>query len=239
MFKTLARIKKYNFSIGIFAPAWTFEAVTEHGVNIFSKNGTDICNSHFMDRNNIFWSMLWEYFYTSGPLQLPFYSSFCLGSGKQRYQDGVLSSDQSWFNLSYQSWQPSVPISSAERYFDESFSGGSCIKILQTIEPIRLFVTDFSCRNNVILSYAIKADVSVADIAIMLNVVNIDSKRYCRIFCGNENVMTVAGERHFVPLENRNLQKTLIFISQRHEKSLPSFNPINGWEIRYGIIFFY
>lgn len=77
--ETLKKIKDYNFSVGIFAPGWTFENM--QGIDPWTKNGTDACNHQFLARNNRFWGMLWKYLYSRGPNTLPFYTSFCIGSG--------------------------------------------------------------------------------------------------------------------------------------------------------------
>lgn len=181
--------------------------------------------------------MLWQYLYTSGPNQLPFYTTLCLGSGKQRYQDGCLSGEvNSWFNLTKQSWQPSVPAGNVQRHFDESFTGGSCIKILPTAEPKRLFVTDFCCDNDIILAYAYKTIVSDEDLSVWLQVVDDKTGRYCQIECGIvdqiEGWTGATAEVLRAPLTEDNLRKTVIYLSQKQEKTLPSNGPINGWETR-------
>lgn len=224
----------HSFSVGIFAPGWTFETCTEFGINIHTTQGTDICNNTFIDRNNRFWAMLWQFFATSGSNQLPFYSSFCLGSGRQRYCDGILVQPSvSWINLAKQSLQPSVPVRTIQRTFDEAYNGGSCIKVLRTEKPKRLFVVDFNCSKNIILSYAFKAVINNESLSILLDIVDDITGRRCRLDCGMGDDTEVY-EKNLIckPLKEDSLQKTLLLIDDRHEKSMP-MGSINGWEIRY------
>lgn len=88
------------------------------GIDPWTKNGTDECNYRFLARNNRFWGLLWKYLYSRGPNTLPFYTSFCMGSGKRQYRDGLAISNKAWFNLMEQEYQPSVP-SLFQYHFDE------------------------------------------------------------------------------------------------------------------------
>lgn len=179
--------------------------------------------------------MLWQFFVTTGPNKLPFYSSFCLGSGRRRYRDGILVQPPvSWINLAKQSLQPSVPVGTIQRSFDEAYNGGSCIKVLRTEKPKRLFVVDFKCSNDIILSYAYKAAVQDEDLYVLLGIVDDLSGRICLLECGNGK--TKAYENYIIckQLKDINLQNALICIGERNEKSMP-MTSINGWEIRYVI----
>lgn len=188
--------------------------------------------------------MLWEYLYTAGPKQLPFYTTLCLGSGKQRYQDGCLPQQNiaTWFNLTKQSWQPSVPARQIQRHFDESFSGGSCVKVLPTLDPKRFFVTDFSCATNIIVAYTFKAIVSDEDLSIWLQIVNDNTGRYCQVQCCGIDYSTPEGwtgpEVVRAPLIEDSLRTVLIYLSEKQEKILPSHAPVNGWETRLIIVVF-
>lgn len=233
-FQTLSKIKKHNFSVGIFAPGWTFEATKEFGVNIFTPTGNEICNTHFIERNDMFWELLWKYLYTAGPKALPFYTSFCLGSGKQLHREGLLSHTKPWLNLSLQSWQPSVPSKSYVRFFNDSFSGGSCLKVLPTLEPKRLFAVDFSCQNDIILAYSFKRYNFRDEFQVLLNLKDDVSGQHCQIFCGgNENIYKLEpGQKWCGLLKGIDLRKILIHLSTKQERELPSVTPINGWEVR-------
>lgn len=228
-----------------------------HGINIFSRYGTDLCNDTFLHRNDIFWALLWRYFYTTGPKILPFYTSFCIGSGKRLNHDGFLHSNETWFNLSEQQWQPSIPSLKCERYFEDSFNGGSCLKILPTSTNIRLFVTEFSLENGIIFSYAFKGNSRLStdiDLAFIFNATIIDAERkhmtsmennnYQLICNANENNTDFGDKNYprkmFNPLNGDKLKQTLIRLSERNEKILPTnATAENGWEIRYDCHYYY
>lgn len=138
--RTLARISRERFSTGIFAPGWTYETLQQYGYNIKEPYGLDDVNEAFLLRNEKFWWLLWENFATHPYHELPFYTDFCLGSGKRYYTFGqpnwknpiikdmsmsmgmsrtdVLSQSlmtkhqysEHFLNLSRQSLQPSVPL---------------------------------------------------------------------------------------------------------------------------------
>lgn len=221
--------------MGIFAPAWTFEATKEFGVNIFVPTGSEICNTHFIERNDLFWELLWKHLLTTGPKLMPFYTSFCLGSGKQKYREGLLSHTRPWYNLSHQSWQPSVPSKSHLRFFNDSFSGGSCLKVLPSTEPKRLFAVDFTCQNDIILAYSFKRFDNNDEFQVLLNLKDEMSENCCQLFCGgNENSFgeLVPGQRWCSLLKGIDLRKILIHLSTKQERELPSVTPINGWEVR-------
>lgn len=150
-----------------------------------------------------------------------------------RYRDGILVQPSvSWINLAKQSLQPSVPVGSIQRSFDEAYNGGSCLKVLRTEKPKRLFVVDFKCTNDIIISYAYKAVVQDEDLCILLSIVDDLSGRTCLLECGNGNT---GGNTNYIvckPVRDINLQNMLICIGERNEKSMPATS-INGWEIRY------
>lgn len=221
--------------MGIFAPAWTFERIQDIGLNPFEPNGSDVCNSHFIRRNNQFWSLLWKYLYSSGPKTLPFYTSFCLGSGKRKFRDGIESENSPWFNLMEQEYQPSVPVE-FNYHFDEAYRGGSCIRFMKNINGLRLFVTDFDCDQDIIISYVFKRSTPQIHVQFILNIVKND-KQYLRATCGDlvnlkEEEDPVA-QKHFYPLRGNNLRTVIIGLSERQEKLFASSQPINGWEARY------
>lgn len=74
-FETLDKIKKYNFSIGILAPAWTMDEHTlAIGLNPFLKHQNDELFQQCMAWDHLFWLMLWRYLYTCGSSTMPFYT---------------------------------------------------------------------------------------------------------------------------------------------------------------------
>lgn len=221
--------------MGIFAPAWTFEATKELGVDISVPTGSEICNTHFIQRNDLFWDLLWKHLLTTGPNVLPFYTSFCLGSGKQQYREGLLSHTRSWFNLSEQSWQPSVPSKFYSRFFNDSFTGGSCLKVLPTTEPKRIFAVDFTCQNDIILAYSFKRYNKNDEFEVLLNLKDEMCESYSQLICGdNERIYEelAAGQKRCSLLKGIDLRKILIHLSTKQERILPSVTPINGWELR-------
>lgn len=229
------KIKQFNFSIGIFAPAWTFERVQDIGIDPWTENGTDSCNQHFINRNNRFWSLLWKHFYTSGPKTLPFYTTFCLGSGKRKFRDGMEASSSSWFSLMVHQWQPLLPgPQTYQHHFDDAFRGGSCLKITSNIKDIRLFTTDFNCDKNIIISYAFKRTSHLIHLNLILNM-NHASPFY--IVCGDFLDETVyANEENvkfFEPLCGDDLRRVVMGLSERQERIFPTSKPIYGWETRY------
>lgn len=183
--ETWQRIRQANasLSVGLFAPAWTFEGATELGVNIHAPHGTAVCNAYFVECNELFWDRLWPMLWSTGPTRMPFATTFCLGSGRRRYRDGLTlqaSVLDGWFNMAMQSWQPSVTGGAHRRrpHFLEAFDGGSCLEVDSTTNEeqneasttganfrngpmvARLFVCDFGgddVRDGFVLCYAYKA----------------------------------------------------------------------------------
>lgn len=238
-FKNLAKIRRHNMSVGVFAPGWTFERVSDLGINHKTVRGTELCNRAFIERNNRFWALLWPSMYTSSYAVLPFYSSFCLGSGKQRYQDGILCQPTtSWFKLDLQSLQPSVPQQHIEYDFEESYSGGCRIRVLHAdgsdLRPRRLFSVDWQLVYGLIVAYAFK---SVAgnenQVSLWLRTESAEGN-ISRIECGSdENNRTLqTDDRYIFPLKGADLRAVIIHISTGHEKSLPE-TASNEWMVRY------
>lgn len=230
------KIKQYNFSVGIFAPAWTFERVQDIGIDPWTENGTDSCNQHFINRNNRFWSLLWAHFYTSGPKTLPFYTTFCMGSGKRNFRDGMEISASSWFSLMVHQWQPLLPgPGTYQHYFEDAFRGGSCLKIISNLKDVRLFTTDFSCDSNIIVSYAFKRTSHLIHLNLTLNVSHRPAPFY--IVCGEYLDETVYANdepvKFFEPLGGDNLRRVVMRLSERQERIFPTSRPVHGWEIRY------
>lgn len=233
----MAKIRRFKLSVGIFAPGWTFEKVTDLGINHKTTRGTDICNWNFIERNNRFWALLWPSLYTSSYAKLPFYSSFCIGSGKQRYQDGILCEPvTSWLKLDLQSLQPSVPQHQMEYSFEESFSGGCMVRVLPGAElsPRRLFVVDWQLGYGLVVAYAYKSEARDEDVSLWLRLES-SAGKVSRIECSSEekqNLPLVGNQRRIFPLSGSNLRAVYIHIVMAYEKSLPKMAP-NDWKVRY------
>lgn len=202
------------------------------------SEGSDNINAKFLERNTRFWSLIWTQLYSRGPNTLPFYTSFCLGSGKKQYRNGLQISNEPWFNLMEQQYQPSVP-SNFKYQFEEAYHGGSCIKFDQAVRNIRLFATDFSLTDNLIASFVFKRTDPEIDIQLVLNVQNENGDRSILVYCNSDkrNELTAIlkpYERIVNPLKTSLLKYTVVGLSNRHEKIFPSSNRgINGWETRY------
>lgn len=236
--QNLRPIEHYNLSTGIFAPGWTFENIPdEHPTE--GDVGTDGINIKFLERNTRFWTQLWNHLYLRGPNTLPFYTTFCLGSGKKLYHDGVeIVGSKPWFNLMKQQFQPSVP-SSYVYNFEESYDGGSCIQFVQPVHNVRLFVTDFPCQDNLVASFVFKRSSPEMSVQLVLFVESEDGDKNLLIYCDGDmqnvtNVLIRPHERIVNPLRSNQLKYTIAGLTNRNDKIFPNRNrPINGWETRY------
>lgn len=231
---TVSRIVERDFSMALFAPGWTFEALRER-----HRRSQAHINQEFIKMNDQFFSSFWKDLLTSGPREMPFYSSFCLGSGPSHWQFGRLVSNRPWFDLRLQQPVLSVPVHpDFLRYdFSTAFEGGSCLQILGTSQsrPLRLFCCNFCCENDLIVSMAVKNSADFVDLELLLNICKGDSN--CQIVCGSAQY--IRGEVDSWPGHFRiqNLKSTQIetikqFLAQTREKHIPCENVLNGWEIR-------
>lgn len=234
----MAKIRRHKLSVGFFAPGWTFERVTDLGINHQTTRGTDLCNRNFIERNNRFWALLWPSLYTSSYARLPFYSSFCLGSGKQRFQDGILCEPvTSWFRLDFQARQMSVPQQQIEYNFEDSFSGGNSVRVRPAAGPLsprRLFVVDWPLGYGLVVAFAYKSVDREENVSLWLRVASIGG-RISRIeCCSMERTFLQTDDDHqrVFPLKGTALREVLIHIVMAHEKSLPATAP-NEWIVRY------
>lgn len=230
---TLARIVAQDYSIAIFAPGWTYESVVHKVQHL---------NAVFLQRNDQFYASLWQHLYTSGPSALPFYSSFCLGSGQKRFSNGRLTSTDSWFNLCNQQPQLSVPMrpNFLRHCFQDAFEGGSCVEILgaSLSLPLRLFCTEFACENDLIIAYTMKRSSDHVDLELLLSVRQPETDARCRIVCGSEQFVrrdptAWPGHYAFRALRPPQTEEMLRFLGQTNEKFIPYHIEGCDWEIRY------
>ncbi|XP_026838103.1 cytosolic endo-beta-N-acetylglucosaminidase isoform X2 [Drosophila erecta] len=160
--ETMELIASNGFSAGIFAPGWTFETLNRFGYNIHNPRGDDQVNASFLARNEAWWARIWPTLATHPYSSLPFFTDFCVGSGRLKFERGWRTSaaDRPFFNLSLQSLQPSVPLDrNAVHHFDEAYSGGCSLLMTNYERAFRLFVTDFQLPLGVLLvSYVFKID---------------------------------------------------------------------------------
>lgn len=214
---TLARIVSRRFSTAFFAPAYVYETLQRYGYNIKQPMGTDDVNDAFLLRNEKFWWLLWDRLATHPYNALPFYTDFCLGSGKQAYVSGLpksavmpnLSSSTlaaavtpdaenaeapskaigRFFNLSRQSLQPSVPLHElAAHHYEDAFNGGSCLRIEKSDSSFRLFATDFKIpTGGLVFAYAYKLDQQDGEFDCILRFCTGNNARDCYLFLGDYN----------------------------------------------------
>ncbi|XP_017034910.1 cytosolic endo-beta-N-acetylglucosaminidase isoform X2 [Drosophila kikkawai] len=156
--ESMDKIAGMGFSAGIFAPGWSFETLRTYGYNIKNSRGDEQTNSAFLARNEAWWARIWPALATHPYRSLPFYTDFCVGSGRRSYDCGASDSGRSFFNLSRQSLQPSVPLDkNAVHDFETAFSGSCSLLVANYERAFRLFVTDFTLTRGVLLlGYAYK-----------------------------------------------------------------------------------
>ncbi|XP_032677000.1 uncharacterized protein LOC116846804 isoform X2 [Odontomachus brunneus] len=102
--QALDMIRKYNFSIAIFAPAWTHEHFGP---------------KHFNVVDDVFWSLLFPHLHVHVPIYEDevFRSTFCRGAGSRYYYNGQenslpkrLNNRKGFYELRLQQPQLSVPV---------------------------------------------------------------------------------------------------------------------------------
>lgn len=78
--QALDLVRKYNFSVAIFAPGWTHE---------------NFGPQHFNVVDDIFWSLIFPYLYIHVPIYEDeiFRSTFCRGAGRNYHYDGQVKLD--------------------------------------------------------------------------------------------------------------------------------------------------
>ncbi|XP_026486642.2 uncharacterized protein LOC113393797 [Vanessa tameamea] len=98
----------YGCSLAIFAPAWTYEAMSEDvgDINIIENADELDTYERFLLRDRALWCSLWPYLNTKLPSALPFQTSFCRGQGKKRRLYGEVICPVPWFNLRHMQYQP-------------------------------------------------------------------------------------------------------------------------------------
>ena len=259
--QTLARIVKFRFSTGIFAPGWVYETLQQYGYNIKDLLGNDKTNDAFLLRNEKFWWLLWEHLATHPYNALPFYSDFCMGSGKKTYLHGLpkaltktsdvtkveeegdkANESEGFFNLSRQSLQPSVPLHNiATRCYDDAFNGGSCLRISQCDQSFRLFATDLKItRGGIVVGYALKLDPRNGEFDCILRICTGNNARDCYIFLGDyyDSISIQRGRCYISPFKSQynDLLNGLPDCGQIPKEMSIYENQANGWRVRYYVL---
>lgn len=231
--QTLSKIAAFKFSAAIFAPGWTLETIDPNigfdGLQFGSHAFRDRFNQKFLERNDRFWSSMYEYFYMFGPKILPFVTNFCIGSGKRFYRMGR-EVEGNWFNLKFQGIQPSTP--SREGFYthcyDDAFDGGSSLS-LDTTELIRLFVSELPCDDDIIFSYTFKRMTDLNDVQVNLNL--FDVRRSVDVHLVLNPFATISS------LDEHDVRNVASYLANNgHKNVAPS--KINGWETRYYLLKF-
>uniref|UniRef100_A0A182N0C3 Cytosolic endo-beta-N-acetylglucosaminidase TIM barrel domain-containing protein n=1 Tax=Anopheles dirus TaxID=7168 RepID=A0A182N0C3_9DIPT len=240
----LEQVMGFGFSVALFAPGWTYESLEETAAR--EQLEPDDRNVQFLQMNDRFWNRLWRHLHVRGPAQLPFYSSFCLGSGKFYNRLGKTQSAECWFNLAKQNFQPTIPytppleyetrsdpLSHWTHHFDGALDGGSCLKLRNGDHDKRLFACDFPCADDLIVCYAYRrSDPATVDLALVL-------KAYCgqrhdclRIVCADADchVSDHRNEMRAIPLDK---EQSLQLLKLGATSQLPLADTVNGWDIRY------
>lgn len=208
------------------------------GANPFSESPSDKCNAIFLKRENRFWSLLWEHFSLCGPVTLPFYTTFCLGSGRKTFELGTCTSSEPWFNLTKQQYQPSNP-SAFEHEYDDAYQGGSCLKFIRNISGQRLFISNFPCNRNILLAFAIKRSKPSINFEVLLRLSNSNNEETAIVYCGLETKQSSDSEkgikRYLHRLDAKSAANICIALDQRNEKTLKlsERDANDGWEVCY------
>ncbi|XP_068158748.1 cytosolic endo-beta-N-acetylglucosaminidase isoform X1 [Drosophila tropicalis] len=236
--QTLSRIAAKGFSGGIFAPAWCFETLQQFGYNIRQTQGDETVNAAFLDRNERWWARLWPWLATHPYRSLPFYTDFCVGSGRSNYERGRRRSHRSFFNLAQQSLQPSVPlVGNAEHCFDRVYQGGNSLRIINYARAFRLLLTDFDLPHGVLLlGYAFKQDKMASsntfDLVLRFSPTS-DQNEDLYVFCGLYDDIMLPGRCYISPL-NQSLDDkfTIKQLSSNH-------SPLaDDWQVRHYMVKF-
>lgn len=152
-YKSLDIIRKYDLSVAIFAPGWTYETLND-------KN-------KFMATEDIFWRKLYPYLYIHIPSILPFSTYFCRGFGSKKIENCVISSPEPWYNLSKINFQPSAPLCLVDGSFPcishvdgEAISGGGCLRLNGNNENAmyhRILACHFEIKSTLYFEITVKA----------------------------------------------------------------------------------
>lgn len=208
------------------------------GINPFATTPSDVCNTTFLERENRFWSLLWGHFFLRGPMALPFYTSFCLGSGRRRFKHGACISAEPWFNLSRQQYQPCIP-SAFEHEFDDAFHGGSCLKLTRNLSNQRLLVSNFACDKNVIVALALKRSTPEIGFQLILSLSRGAEQSNRLIHCSVDSRPCTLAEtdaiHHMEQLDQKSVDEIVKGLADRSEKPLrlAAEELNNGWQICY------
>ncbi|KAH8408900.1 hypothetical protein KR009_003618, partial [Drosophila setifemur] len=239
--ETMDKIAGSGFSAGIFAPGWSFETLNRLGYNIKNPKGEERVNSAFLARNEAWWSRIWPTLATHPYMSLPFFTDFCVGSGRSSFARGFRVNDgRSFFNLARQSLQPSVPVDrNAVHNFEAAYSGGCSLSVVNYERAFRLFVTDFRLNRGVLLlGVAYKIDKEEEDrptVDVLLRITPLQQRNQdIYLFCGNYREPLVTPDRCFISSLDEPLPPGRAHVELPEDpRSLGV-----GWQVRYYLVKF-
>uniref|UniRef100_A0A336KKF9 CSON012214 protein n=1 Tax=Culicoides sonorensis TaxID=179676 RepID=A0A336KKF9_CULSO len=233
--KTFSRIPS-QLSVALFATGWTLESIEIEMKEQQRSMGTNELNMRFLARDRNLWSSLYSMLEIYGPNQLPFYSSFCIGSGEFFNRWGMRVKRKPWFDLRKQEIQPSNV--TLERYFEDSFDGGSCLvfyqKSFNKIE--RLFITDFGYFKDLLVSYSFKRNYKLINVSLVLKLkASPTDKEQFHYLVDKEQTTEEEGNVNRA-VDDEEVKTVIDKLRERGERHLPFVNSINGWEVRHHLI---
>lgn len=168
----------------------------------------------------------------------------CVGSGRGNFECGSRDdAARSFFNLSRQALQPSVPLSgNAEHSFDTAYAGGCALRILNFERAFRLFVTDIQLPLGVLLlgyAYRLDADADSTGVDHQLDVVLRcrppgRPSQHMYLFCGNYNNHIVTPGRSYISPLAAALPPNLIHEQLPFDLDTMGIN----WRVRYYLVRF-
>uniref|UniRef100_A0A336MKC7 CSON002973 protein n=1 Tax=Culicoides sonorensis TaxID=179676 RepID=A0A336MKC7_CULSO len=233
--KTFSRIPS-QLSVALFATGWTLESIEIEMKEQQQSMGTNELNMRFLARDRNLWSSLYSMLEIYGPNQLPFYSSFCIGSGEFFNRWGMRVKRKPWFDLRKQEIQPSNV--TLERYFEDSFDGGSCLvfyqKSFNKIE--RLFITDFGYFKDLLVSYSFKRNYKLINVSLVLKLKASPTDKEQFHYLVEKDQTTEEEGIVNRAVDDEEVKTVIDKLRERGERHLPFVNSINGWEVRHHLI---
>lgn len=215
----------------LFAPGWTYEGLPNREF-MSNPEGVDQINYNFLTREETFWTPIWPYLRMRGPTKLPFITYFNIGSGKCYWMDGDLMSSKPWFNLMQQDFQLSAPNCNLRYYFNDAFTGGSCLKIYRIVSFNRLLVSNFTSDCGFIVCCISKRLHTNIDIELILKMRRTNYPEL-PFYVSCRPILSTSDNIQFTPLDGDNLKRIVTGLRGRGE-DIPSVKTTRtNWDIRY------
>lgn len=230
--QTLSKIPS-QLSVALFATGWTLESLEMEMKRERKAFAHDETNTRFMNRDQQFWTSLWNQLYMFGPSKMPFYSAFCMGSGYFTNRLGMRVSRKPWFNLSKQEYQLSVP--NVKRDFNDAFDGGSCIIFHD--EDMNYNQRLLCCKFDRIAGFIVSVCFKRSHPNLELNVIMMVFSRELRsskpvVLSSSRNLISRPDSIVCYPVQVDNFKEVVNFLQNNNKKHLPAVDAINGWELR-------